>query len=140
MLRETYISAAQELMESLIRRETEFRNSAMGQLLDSVERQMSDPIYQMTLRETESAAVRAVERSLWYYRRTTGVLSRIVIRKVVNKLIERLGFTKKFDPESFANRIEACLAAQEKCDGIVKVHSPPVRLIPKTLHPINSVA
>lgn len=100
---------------------------------------MNDPMFWLMRQASEDAALRRKERGLWFYRRTTGDFSREKIRKAVNRLLERL-FPKKFDPESFARRVRAALNAQDNCDGVVKVHSPPVRLIPKTLHPVDSVA
>jgi hypothetical protein len=132
-------SAAEEFMERQMRRDMERRNTAVGRMIEEVERRMSDPRFQMMQRASEEAAVRAKERCLWYYRRTTDLISFADIHKVVNKLLEQL-FPKKFDPESFANRVRAALSVQDNCNGIVKVHSPPLRLISKTLHPIESVA
>jgi hypothetical protein len=170
MFRETsMMSAREELLQRHMTREMEFHNSAAGRamqeqmqlsardefldrrwkmgFLNSVAdramqehiRWMNDPMNQMMLRAAQDAATRAKERGLWYYRRTTGIISRASIRKAVNRGLERL-FPKKFDPESFAKRIRAVLSVQDNRDGIVKVHSPPLRLIPKTLHPIDSVA
>ncbi len=123
-----------------IRRGMDSFNSLQGRIMQDHMRQMNDPVYQMMLQATfESPAVRAIERSFWYYRRVTGVFDRVSIRKAVNQLLERL-FPTKFDPESFANHVRAALSAQDNCDGIVKAHSPPIRLIPKTLHPADFVA
>jgi hypothetical protein len=135
----TYKSAVEELIESQVRRDMEFRNSLQGKIIEQHLNRKNDPVYQMMIRASKDAAARAKERGLWFYRRTTGIITRDIIRKAVHKLLEQL-FPKKFDPESFANRIRAALSTQDNCDGIVKVHSPPVRLIPKTLHPIDSVA
>jgi hypothetical protein len=126
-------------MEEQARREFERLNSPAGRAMQEHIRRMGDPRFQMMQRASEEAAVRAKERCLWYYRRTTDLISFADIRKVVNKLLEWL-LPKKFDPESFANRVRAALSVQDNCNGKVKAHSPPVRLIPKTLHPIESVA
>lgn len=137
-----------------MRRDMEFRNSAVGRhlmremeprnstermIMDAQLRQMNDPMFWMMQRASEEAAVKRKEHWCWFYRRTTGVISREKIQKAVHKLLERL-FPTKFDPESFANHVRAALSKQDTCDGIVKVHSPPVRLIPKSLHPVHSVA
>lgn len=128
-------SAAGRLME----REFERLNSPEGRIMQEMARRMSDPTFQMMQQAAEGAAVRAKERWCWFYRRTTGIIDRDRIIKAVNKLLERL-FPKKFDPSSFIRRVRAALSKQDSCEGIVKVHSPPVRLIPKTLHPVDSVA
>ena len=140
MPKETYRSAIEELLDRQMRRDMEFRNSPQGRIMEEHLRRMNDPMYQMMLRASENAASRVKEHNFWFYRKTIGIIDSVSIRKAVNKLIERLGFFKKFDPESFANRIRAALSMQDKCNGIVKVHSPPTRLIPKTLHPNDSVA
>jgi hypothetical protein len=121
------------------RREMGFFNSVADSAMQEHISRMSDPMYQMMLRAAEDAYTRKKERGLWYYRRTTGIINRSSIRKAVNRGLERL-FPKKFDPTSFAKRILAVLGLHDNCDGIVKAHSPPVLLIPKTLHPIDSVA
>jgi superfamily I DNA/RNA helicase len=163
------MSATQELLERQMMRDMEAHNSAAARAMqkqkhilckvDALERRcemgsfhsvadrvmqeqnrrMNHPMYQRMFRAAEDAATRKKERGLWYYRRTTGIINLDSILKAVHRELERL-FPTKLDPESFAKRIRATLSAQNNCDGIVKVHSPPVRLIPKTLHPIDPVA
>jgi hypothetical protein len=149
-----FTSAAEEFAERQMRREMEFRNSAAGRLMErefqrlnspegrmmqEMARRMSDPMFQMMQQASEYAAVRRKELWCWFYRRTTGVISREKIQKAVYRLLELL-FPNKFDLTSFIRRVRAALGKQHSCEGIVKVHSPPVRLIPKTLHPVDSVA
>ena len=136
-----------------MRRDMESRNSAVGRLMREMEprnstermimeaqlRHLNDPMYQLMLRASQDAAARAKEHWCWFYRRTTGIIDRDRISKAVHNLLERL-FPEKFDPTSFVRRVCAALSKQDSCEGIVKVHSPPVRLIPKTLHPVDSVA
>jgi hypothetical protein len=116
-----------------------FSSSVADRMMREQISRMNDPMYQMMVRAAKDAVVRLKERGLWYYRRTTGIISQATIRKAVQRIVERL-FPKKFDPESFTRRISALLITQENCDAIVKVHSPPIRLFPKSLHPIDSVA
>lgn len=132
-------SAVGRIIKEVGRREFQRLNSPAYMAMQEHVRRMNDPMFWLMQQASEDATLRRKERGLWFYRRTTGEFSREKIRKAVNRLLERL-FPKKFDPESFARRVRAALSAQDNCDGVVKVHSPPVRLIPKTLHPVPSVA
>lgn len=132
-------SAVGRIIEDRTRREFDRLNSPAYRAMEEHVRRMNDPMFWLMQRASEDAAIRRKERGFWFYRRTTGIFSGDQIRKAVNKIVERL-FPKKFDPESFTRRVRAALSKQDSCKGIVKVHSPPVRLIPQTLHPIDSVA
>lgn len=137
MQEQMHVSARTQFLDP--RREMGLFNSFADRAMQEHIRWMSDPMNQMMLRAAEDAATRRKERGLWYYRRTTGIISRASILKAVSRGLERL-FPKRFDPESFSQRIRAVLRVQDNCDGVVKVHSPPLLLFPKTLHPIDSVA
>lgn len=138
MFRETYRSATEELAMREARRMQEFRNSAAGQMMEEAMRRANDPLHQLILQHATHS--RTHELDHWFYYRTHILNSNNVHEEAVNKLLERLGLLKKFDPESFANRIRAALKKQAICSGIVKAHSPPVLIIPSSLHPIESVA
>jgi hypothetical protein len=120
-------SAVGRIMEERNRRDFERLNSPAYMAMQEHARRMNDPMFWLMQRASEEAALRRKERGLWFYRRTTSDFSREKIRKAVNRLLERL-FPKKFDPESFARRVRAALSTQDNCDGVVKVHSPPMRI------------
>jgi hypothetical protein len=160
------ISATQELLERQMMRDMAVQNSSavramheqrqvlfehrreMGvfnSIAERIEREqirhLSNPfhrIHELTIQAAQDAWTRKKEAGLWYYRRTTGIINRDSIRRAVHRTLERL-LPKKFDPRSFIWRLHAALAERNNY-GIVKVHSPPVLLFPKTLHPIDSVA
>jgi hypothetical protein len=123
------------------RREMGLFNSFADRAMQEHIRQMSNPFYridEMTIQAAQDAWTRKKEAGLWYYRRTTGIINRSSIRRAVHRTLDRL-FPKGFDPRSFIRRLHAALSERNNY-GIVKVHSPPLLLFPKTLHPIDSVA
>jgi hypothetical protein len=144
--------AADAFLERQLRREMEFQNSAAGRMmsreierLNSPEGQLmqalsrfNDPALELLRWSAQDPRQTVHESRLWYYRKVANLVTFADIRKAVNELLAKL--FPKFDPESLARRIRAALLAQDERNGVVKAHSPPVRLIPKTLHPIEAVA
>lgn len=101
-------------------------------------RRMNDPMFQMAMRAAEDAWRRKKDKSLWYYRRTTGIIDLESIRKAINRELERI--LPVFDPRSLFRRLSAALGGHLKCLSPTKIHSPPLRLNRKSLHPVDSVA
>jgi hypothetical protein len=144
-----------DLHERHLRRDMEVYNSAAFRHLERITEQFNNPLYQAAMREHErqindpmfwlmeqasqDAAVKRKERGFWFYRKTTGIINGDKIRKAIIRLIIKL-FSLIFNSNSFATRLRAALRKQDKCEGVVKIHSPPIRLIPKTMHPVDSVA
>ena len=116
----------------------QYRTQIEQRIVEEHLRQLTDPRYEWMMRAAEDARSRKKERCLWFYRRTTGVIDAHSIRKSVNRQIQRFLFTR-YDPNGFAKRIRRYLTKHDDY-GIVKIHSPPVLLFPKTLHPVDSVA
>jgi hypothetical protein len=126
------LSAAGRMMS----RDIERFNSPEGRLMQALSR-FNDPALELLRWSSQDPRQTVHESRLWYYRKVANLVTFDDIRQAVAKLLSDL--FPKFDPESFAHRVRAALKAQNKY-GVVKSHSPPVRLIPKTLHPIDSVA
>lgn len=114
-------------------------NSPAFQAMQAFDRRMDNSMFWLMQEASERDAVRRKERGFWFYRKTTGIISGDKIRKAIIRLIIKL-FSLIFISNSFGTRLRAALRKQDKCEGVVKVHSPPIRLIPKTLHPVDSVA
>jgi hypothetical protein len=117
----------------------QFNNPFYQAAMQEHERRMNDPMFWLMQEASERDAVRRKERGFWFYRKTTGIISGDKIRKAIIRLIIKL-FSLIFNSNSFGTRLRAALRKQDKCEGVVKVHSPPIRLIPKTMHPADSVA
>jgi hypothetical protein len=113
--------------------------NAFNQIEREQVRALANPFNQVShwaMEAAHQAWIRKKEAPLWIYRRTMGLVDRARIKKAVNREIERL-FPSRIDPRFNNDRIPKFLVKQ---NSIVKVHSPPVLLFPKTLHPIDSVA
>lgn len=80
-----------------------------------------------------------VKNDYWSHYRNL-ILDGVSLRQAVNELLELLRLRRKFCLASLANRVRAVLREQAKRNGIVKAQSPPVILLPSSLHPIKLVA
>lgn len=116
----------------------QFNNPLCQAAMREYERRLSDPMFWLMQQASEDAAVRRKERGFWFYRKTTGIIRGDKIRNLIRLLVRLL--TLLVNSYSFANRVRSAFRKQGNSNGVVKVHSPPIRLIPKSLHPVDSAA
>lgn len=132
---ERRLSASEELMMRQMRRMDEFRNSAIGRLHEEALRRAAEHD-------------RMIPRHLADYIHELGhwqlyqdlIRYGVPVRKVVKTFLQHLASVFKQARNSFGTRICATLKEHSHRTGIVKALSPPIRLVPKSLHPIDSVA